>query len=1268
MKHVTPFSIAGMASTMLARLFNILLFACCIQIAAAATLDPQPSSAPAIDSWSELTQPIFSHLTTENGLPHSTVMALVQDKYGFIWVGTQGGLARWDGYRFHNYLHASADASSIPDDLIRCLKIDDHGRLWVGTNGGGLAWYDEASDSFHRIPVGPGGTSHVAVFALESDGSGGLWVGTRSGLDHFPGNGGAVEHLKHDDKDPETLPSDVISSLLLAKNGTLWVGTKVGLVTHVSGNKFHSHPIVFGGNSTPNVRRLYQDSNQGIWALGAIMGTARFNGETGEPMPIPALSSMQESKFIAIVEAKPGHMYFAVTHGLLELDLDKQASRLIQNDPSIPSSIASDNLFCLFVDRSGLLWVGHADGLDRFDAQARAARTMFGSAVARMSTANTGVYSVRGMPDGSVWLGLLQDGIDIVDPERKRITRLAAGKSDSKPILPALEVFAISPPIGKSVFAATGQGLYAINPETRLVRRVVAPERDPNTIVCSMQEDGNVLWLGGNDGLWRYDPSGKDVHFVRAAGTEALKKLTILAIHRDKTGILWLGTGYDGIFRFDPVKQTLQRFVFNEADTHSLSSNTVNTLWMDKRSRLWAGTQGGGVDMLDTGADLSSPHFMRFGMENGLPSKVIDTILEDDEGNIWASTDAGLARIDGRTYTIQALEKSDGADVDGYTNNAGERLPSGDLLFGSGKGLTIVTPSQFRSWGYMPPVVVTSLQVGGRSMSAARFNGAAEGADAGAEKGADKGAESRPEPVKVRPEDRSISIEFAALDFSAPGANRYSYLLEGYDNAWTEVDASKRNVQYSNLAPGSYRFQVRGSNRNGTWAAHGVEIPILVLPAWYQTWWARSGAVIALLAAMLWIIQVRTRFLERRKRELELLIVERTGELRRNQDELLEKNDELQRLNRKQQEHQSELTRFLAVASHDLRQPMHALTLYLGAMNGLALPEEASAILQNTRRCAHTMDEMFMALLDLSRLDAKVVKPRAEAFPIATILASLAIEFSPLASEKGLTLRVAHAHWWVCADQNIVRQILANLVANAVRYTNTGKILIGCRRIGSSLRISVWDTGIGIPADQQQIVFEEFQQLGRARKDSTKGLGLGLAIVKRLATLIEAPITLKSEPGKGSQFAIDIPLATKPADAAAGSGRSQERRNDALEGRLIVVIDDDPNINDAMRALLLGWGCAVETARSGNEMLAKLALASRIPDLIICDYQLGADQNGVDVIVSLRDEFNDAIKAIIITGTVNAELIRETTDLEILTLNKPLEPETLRKSLQRLLG
>jgi len=1264
MKQVTPLSIVGTTLPMLTRFLKILLFASCIQFACAASAEPLPFAAPAIDSWSALTQPIFSHLTTENGLPHSTVTAMVQDKYGFLWVGTQGGLGRWDGYRFRNYLHAAADASSIPDDFIRCLKIDDRGRLWVGTNGGGLAWYDEASDSFHRIPVGKEGTSHVAVFTLESDGSGGLWAGTRSGLDHFPADGKTVEHLKHDDKDPATLPSDVISSLLRAKNGTLWVGTKLGLVTLVSGNRFRSHPIVFGGSSTPNVRRLYQDSKQGIWALGAIMGAAHFNGETGEAIPLPEFSSIQQSKFVAAVEAKSGHMYFAVTGGLLEFDLDKQASRLIQNDPSIPTSLASNNIFCLFVDRSGLLWVGHADGLDRFDAQAVAARTMFGSAIARMSTANTGVYSVRGMPDGSVWLGLLQDGIDIVDPERKRITRLGAGKSDSAPMLPAIEIFAISPPIGHSVFAATVQGLYAINPQTRMVRRVVAPERDPNVVVCAMQEDGNVLWLGGNDGLWRYDAASKDVHFVRAAGTEALKKLTILAIHRDKTGVLWLGTGYDGIFRFDPVKGTLQHFAFNETDPHSLSSNTVNTLWMDQHARLWIGTQGSGIDMLDTSADLSSPHFMRFGMENGLPSKVIDKIMEDDEGNIWASTDAGLARIDGRTYSIQALEKSEGADANGYAINAGERLPSGDLLFGSGKGLTIVTPSQFRPWGYLPPVVVTSLMVGNRPISAAGFNGAGNRAD----KDVDKGAESRPEAVKVRPEDRSLSIEFAALDFSAPGSIRYTYLLEGYDNAWTEVDASKRNVQYSNLAPGNYRFQLRGSNRNGVWTANGVEIPVVVLPAWYQTWWARASAVIALLAAMFWVILVRTRFLQRRKRELELLVVERTSELRHNQDELLGKNDELHRLNRKQQEHQSELTRFLAVASHDLRQPMHALTLYLGAMNGLPLPEEARDILNNTRRCAHTMDEMFTALLDLSRLDAKVVKPRAEPFPIATILASLAIEFSPLASEKGLVLRIARARWWVCADQNIVRQILANLVANAVRYTNSGRILIGCRHIGSSLRISVLDTGIGIPADQQQIVFEEFQQLGRERKDSTKGLGLGLAIVKRLATLIEAPITLKSEQGRGSQFAIDIPLATKPAEATVAPGGAEERRDVALDGRLVVVIDDDPNINDAMRTLLLGWGCMVETARSGNEMLAKLALASRIPDLIICDYQLGADQNGVDVIVSLRDEFNNAINAIIITGTVNAELIRETTDLEILTLNKPLDPETLRKALQRLLG
>ncbi|WP_136416935.1 AAA family ATPase [Herbaspirillum sp. ST 5-3] len=392
--------------------------------------------------------------------------------------------------------------------------------------------------------------------------------------------------------------------------------------------------------------------------------------------------------------------------------------------------------------------------------------------------------------------------------------------------------------------------------------------------------------------------------------------------------------------------------------------------------------------------------------------------------------------------------------------------------------------------------------------------------------------------------------------------------------------------------------------------------------------------------------------------------------LSRTQIQLLERNQELARVNKLQEEQQSELTRFLAVASHDMRQPMHSLNLYLGALSNYELPEPARPVLGNVRQCAQIMDDMFLALLDLSRLDAQVVAPHIEHFPIASLLSRIAVEFAPQAKDKGLQLRVAPCSAWVQSDPALVEQILRNLTANAVRYTESGGIVIGCRRRGARLRLAVFDTGIGIAADQQKSVFEEFCQIGNTGRDRTKGLGLGLAIVRRLARLLDTPITLESEPEKGSMFAIDLqridpfqsnwqrkPLWTTVLDTPAGS------MQDHLAGKLIVVVDDEISILDAMRVLLEQWGCTVVTALSGREALASLSLSMRAPDVLICDYRLRLSENGLDVIRMLQSEFNLDIPVLIITGTITPARMKEITLSGVPVLHKPVNAASLRKSL-----
>ncbi|HEX5125394.1 MAG TPA: ATP-binding protein [Rhodocyclaceae bacterium] len=363
-------------------------------------------------------------------------------------------------------------------------------------------------------------------------------------------------------------------------------------------------------------------------------------------------------------------------------------------------------------------------------------------------------------------------------------------------------------------------------------------------------------------------------------------------------------------------------------------------------------------------------------------------------------------------------------------------------------------------------------------------------------------------------------------------------------------------------------------------------------------------------------------------------------------------------------------SRFLAAASHDLRQPMHALNLYLGSLDGLELPGNARPLVTNLRMCAGTMDEMFRALLDISKLDAHAVQSEIVTFPVASILDRIRNEFGPQAQAKGLRLRVMSCSAFVRSDLALSERILRNFVHNAVRYTERGTILVGCRRHGCNLQLAVYDNGIGIAEDEQQRIFEEFYQTGNRERDRSKGLGLGLAIVQRLASLLEAPVSVRSKPRHGSMFAFELPrvdgvVVTPPK--AQSLLASVSRHSSDVTGSLVVAVDDEPLVREAMHTLLKLWGCTPVVAASRSSALEALAASPRAPDAIICDYRLGDGDDGVAVIEALRNEFNSDIPALLVTGDTGPDSLRQILDTGMPVLHKPIDSDALRSALSQLL-
>ena len=307
------------------------------------------------------------------------------------------------------------------------------------------------------------------------------------------------------------------------------------------------------------------------------------------------------------------------------------------------------------------------------------------------------------------------------------------------------------------------------------------------------------------------------------------------------------------------------------------------------------------------------------------------------------------------------------------------------------------------------------------------------------------------------------------------------------------------------------------------------------------------------------------------------------------------------------------------------------------------------------------MDSLFAALLDISRLDAGIVEVHKRSFAIEGTLARICAEHGAEAAAKSLTIRHPRCGAHVFNDPILVERVLRNLVSNAVRYTERGRVLIGCRRRGDAITVQVWDTGPGIPAGEQERIFQEYFQLGNAGRDRAKGLGLGLAIVRRLTNLLEVPLRLRATPGRGSCFEFDLPLAGQPSPDEEAS--IVEQAFAPAKRRLIVVIDDEAQIRAAMSSVLAGWGHEVVVAGSGDEAMALLADLPRRPDLILCDLRLSAGETGTVTIELLRTEYNEAIPAILVTGDTAPDRLLEAKASGLLVLHKPVANARLRAAI-----
>ncbi len=837
-------------------------------------------------AWENLAETHFSHLDVDNGLPHGVATALAQDKEGFLWVGTQGGLARWDGYRFRSFQADAQQEHALPDDLVQVLHVDPRGVLWIGSMNGGLSRYDAKREQFSTI--GASSLSNPSVYALIDDGKGGLWIGTQGGLNHLAADGTTVRRWLHDPQDARSLPDNHVSSLLRGKDGQLWLGTARGLVRK-EGEHFHLQALNSDLNAQPDVRALWQALDGRIW-IGARQGAYLFDPATGKVENLAALlpqSALAKAMIVSILPVGRDEIWLASANlGIFAISTHKLSVRHITHDASTPSSLADNAVQAMFQDHSGLLWLASLRGLSRHDPRHQGILNLVGNSNRAEQIGDRDVWSVLAAKDGKIWLGLGSNGVDILQPQRGVIKSLRPNSAMAGTSLPQNQVLSLAE-VGQQMLIGTNRGLYLHQQDSEQVTLMPLPPRKPTGSIKTLLAQDDKIWLGSSDGVWII-PRNSATNAAISANSPAyladfsaqLSDQRITSFLLDSQKRLWIGT-WNGVNIVEPSSGKLEKIMADISRADGLAHGFITSMLCDKAGRIWLGTSGGGVQLWRGKNAKGQPQFQHFDVSHGLPNSIVNQLLQDAHGNIWISTDGGLARIsqaNGEKFLVQAWRQADGVRFGTYWANSGAVSKDGEILFGAAGGLTVLQPERIAHWDFQPRLVVTDVRVGGKTTVSSAYNGTS----------------SR---IVVPAHSNSLAVEFAALDFSAPEKNHYAYRLEGYDRNWIEVEANRRIAAYTNLPPGDYQLHLRGTNRNGMAAANELLIAVTILPDWYQTWWFRLLLIGSGALAVLALVQVRTKYLRLQKQALEAEVSARTGEIQTQQQVLLSTNLELQHAN-----------------------------------------------------------------------------------------------------------------------------------------------------------------------------------------------------------------------------------------------------------------------------------------------------------------------------------------------------------------------------------
>lgn len=1063
----------------------------------------------------------FQSLRAE--LSNSNVRQIVQDSFGYLWMGTQEGLNRYDGTQVRVFGKERDNPHSLSDEQINDLLIDSRHHLWVATYQN-LLRYQYDKEQFEVVP-NPLPNLPLDALALEEDAERKLWIGTLHGLYQYDSATRSIHRPAH----TPNLDERQINTLLEDHQQRLWIGTDRGLLCLAADRtELLQFNLDATGLSQTTINTLLEDEHGTLWigtesqGLFRLVESQALEFQIRQFLPVQRQPySLQDTKVRSLLQDSQGRIWVGTEQAGLHLFCpEREAFFRYSMEPQEMGSLPSNSIWTIFEDQAQRLWLGFDNqGAALYDPYFMKFQHVTKGLGNSLRLKNNTVTSFLEVND-NIWIGTDGGGISEWNPKTQTY-RFFNHDSQQSEGLGSDKVLCLFRDSEGIIWTGNWEGgLNQFKPEDGSFTNFKHEPDNPNSIgsnnifAIDEDQDGNLWMSSWGHGLTRYNKSEQSffhIPFVQYHPYYISSPHTYDVEIDDTNGDIWLGTvlGVEVITIIDEEEYCIRHLQPQPDEPHTLSAARVQCIMEDRNHRMWVGTNDG-LNLYHRADDT----FEHFFVADGLPGNSIRAIVEDQTGNLWVSTNNGLAKLfrQNEEWVFRKFERSDGIQDRKFTARAGYLRPNGELFFGGVNGFNHFFPAATQDNPYPPKTQLTGLRIFDKEVPID-----------GAESLLDQSMLLTHEIV-LSHRQLAFSIEYLGVNYTQPEKNRYAYQLQGFEEEWNYV-GNQRTATYTNLDPGRYTFLVKSANHNGAWEQTARSLSVVVLPAWWQTWWAQTLFYLGIVGIPLSILWVRYSTIQEQNQVLEQRVEARTAQITQQKEALVQQAKTLQTLNQQK-------NKLFSIISHDLRSPLASLqgiTQFLdpSILERKDLEHIRHEMTQRVRGLSEVVDDLLFWAK--GQLDGATTQ--AERFDMYTLGTEMLRLYGDQAAQKGVyLLNKMLENTWVYADKNQVRVILRNLIGNGLKFTEVGaSVCIDLVETDANhATFKVEDTGVGMDPERVDQLFSGREGPLSSGTSGEQGFGLGLILVKEFVEKNGGHIWVDSEVGRGTRFFFRLPHRRPP--------------------------------------------------------------------------------------------------------------------------------------------